>query len=424
MLLTCVGAGGQDIAKDAVFSEKEAFLMLPPTAISQGETVKLSWSDSGRYLLVLRRDEGITPALLKTFFTQAQPVPPAPAFSVGLWDARNSKFTEMWRQSSENGIVDFAWFAGTQSALIWLFSPRTQTLSLQRLDAQAGTMRPITEGFLAEAPPVVSLLRPVAAIHGMKVTEGRRGYEATLQFVDASGALSKALSRKGGEGAMWTSTGLYAYHGRLPQETKWTGIDPATMSEEELDLVPKPEFKPPAQNPVELASASQAISARDTSARLSPIWLRSIVRSKKQFALVCADAQAVELAPDLESIAYVSQGVTMVRPIVRVPRAMVEAAMEAAEKARLISNSKQVALAFLMYSMDHNDTLPGGADALSLIEPYLKNAGISDGFVYTFAGGDLTKVDRPAETILGYIQGPGGRAVAYVDGHVRWIKDP
>lgn len=28
-----------------------------------------------------------------------------------------------------------------------------------------------------------------------------------------------------------------------------------------------------------------------------------------------------------------------------------------------------------------------------------------------------------AETELGYVTGPGGRAVIYVDGHVKWVED-
>jgi prepilin-type processing-associated H-X9-DG protein len=53
----------------------------------------------------------------------------------------------------------------------------------------------------------------------------------------------------------------------------------------------------------------------------------------------------------------------------------------------------------------------------------VKNSSILEGFVYTFKGGKLSDVDKPAETVLGYIEGPGGRAVAYLDGHVKWVPN-
>jgi hypothetical protein len=43
--------------------------------------------------------------------------------------------------------------------------------------------------------------------------------------------------------------------------------------------------------------------------------------------------------------------------------------------------------------------------------------------VYTFGGGSLASIDAPAETIIGYVTGPGGRAAIYADGHVKWQND-
>jgi prepilin-type processing-associated H-X9-DG protein len=94
---------------------------------------------------------------------------------------------------------------------------------------------------------------------------------------------------------------------------------------------------------------------------------------------------------------------------------------ESASKAVAISDAKQVALAALMYAADYDDVLPANLGG-ELLEPYLKNGSIFDGFVFVFGGGDLKKVADPASTVLGYKDGPGGRAVAYLDGHVVWEK--
>lgn len=87
-------------------------------------------------------------------------------------------------------------------------------------------------------------------------------------------------------------------------------------------------------------------------------------------------------------------------------------------------NAKQAALASLMYGADYDDVLPGaGQDIQDILAPYTKNADILKDFVYVFTGGDMSKVEKPAETVLGYIRHRGGRAVAYLDGHVVWIPD-
>ena len=40
-----------------------------------------------------------------------------------------------------------------------------------------------------------------------------------------------------------------------------------------------------------------------------------------------------------------------------------------------------------------------------------------------YLGGKLNEVNNPAETELGYVTAPGGRAVLYANGHVVWKKE-
>jgi prepilin-type processing-associated H-X9-DG protein len=44
-------------------------------------------------------------------------------------------------------------------------------------------------------------------------------------------------------------------------------------------------------------------------------------------------------------------------------------------------------------------------------------------FVYTFWGGNLAEIKEPSKEVMGYVPGPGGRAVTYLDGHVKWVKN-
>lgn len=141
-------------------------------------------------------------------------------------------------------------------------------------------------------------------------------------------------------------------------------------------------------------------------------------------ALITAEAEYAELCPTKDGVLYITRGVALFRPILEVPKEMYLQAKAAAERAQAMSQAKQVALGLIMYSADHDDTLPSNAgNWQGDVAPYLKNDSLFSGFNYTFQGGDVTKIDRPAETELGYITVPGGRAVAYCDGHVRYIPD-
>jgi prepilin-type processing-associated H-X9-DG protein len=141
-------------------------------------------------------------------------------------------------------------------------------------------------------------------------------------------------------------------------------------------------------------------------------------------AMIDSNAPIAELSPAMNAVAYISQGVAMIRPVMQIPKDMYLNALAAAERTKYMSNAKQVALAALMYSADNDDNLPGkGANINDLLNPYSKNQEIFSGFVYSFGGGNLAKVDNPATTELGYITLNGGRVVAYLDGHVKWVPD-
>jgi len=104
----------------------------------------------------------------------------------------------------------------------------------------------------------------------------------------------------------------------------------------------------------------------------------------------------------------------------------------AAENTSSLSNAKQVALGLLMYSNDYDDVMPYAESTGAIVkvtQPYLKNVKIwwtTDNrrflFNHSLGGATSTEVERPAETILIYAEGPasdGKREVAFADGHAR-----
>ena len=140
-------------------------------------------------------------------------------------------------------------------------------------------------------------------------------------------------------------------------------------------------------------------------------------------AIISTDAGSGMVNSSGDYVAYVTDGALHVRGIAKMPRALYEQAMAAAKKAEIISNAKQAALAAIMFAADNDDNFPPSAGWQDRMSPYLKDSNLLNGFVYSLNGQNASSFDKPAESVLGYIKGPGGRAVAYVDGHVKWVND-
>lgn len=92
-------------------------------------------------------------------------------------------------------------------------------------------------------------------------------------------------------------------------------------------------------------------------------------------------------------------------------------------RTEIISRAKQAALALIIFASDNDDNLPGKEDWRDKIFPYSKNRSVIDMFNYTLGGGNLKQIENPSQTELGHMAGPGGRAIAYADGSVRWKPD-
>jgi hypothetical protein len=153
------------------------------------------------------------------------------------------------------------------------------------------------------------------------------------------------------------------------------------------------------------------------------------VNPKTERFLIAASADRTEVSPAGDAILYVNSEGAFVVGLLRTPKSVVEQARTAAERTKLLNNGKQIALAMIMWGQDHDDTLPGqGGDLKGTLTPYVRNDSIFGGadggaFVYSLNGGSFSGIKDPANTMMGYIAGPGGYAVVYADGHVKWSAE-
>ena len=141
-------------------------------------------------------------------------------------------------------------------------------------------------------------------------------------------------------------------------------------------------------------------------------------QKKYERAFITAEGSFPELLADLSAVLFSRDGALYAMPIASLDRLALEKFLSELAKKK----ARQVGLGLIMYCQDHDENFPHDpASVKEAISPYIKNNDVFADFVYTYSGPlNSSKLAKPAETVLGYIPSPGGRAVVYGDGHVKW----
>ena len=141
-------------------------------------------------------------------------------------------------------------------------------------------------------------------------------------------------------------------------------------------------------------------------------------------AKLCMAKSFARISPASDCVAYMDAGALLIRDIKPIDAAMAKAAAAKNAKLKAMSDAKMSALGLIICASDMDGVLPGIEGWEAKVLPYTLDGDMLKNFNYTFKGGNLSGIDNPATTELGFTVGPGGRAVAYCDGHVRWIPNP
>ena len=131
-----------------------------------------------------------------------------------------------------------------------------------------------------------------------------------------------------------------------------------------------------------------------------------------------------QFSPTGDSVAYLDAGALLIRDIKPIDSALARKLALNSAKEKAMKDAKQAALGLLMCASDMDDVFPGQEGWESKVNPYCLDPDLLKNFNYTFKGGNISGIESPATTEMGFTVGPGGRAVAYVDGHVKWIPNP
>ncbi len=435
VLILLLAQGSGDLRRTMAAGAKDAVLMAAPETVCGAEARELHWTATGRNLVVVRVS-GIPSAKDAAAMIGGKPVRTQMRNEVLAWNLQTRRARTLLTLPAETSSIDDVQpVSGTDNVLVTVSERRVapdgvqvgETRSINLFSADAGTSVRLSalteddEGFeIAEASPK----RPLIALRRYRPA----AKSASVRFYGAGGKVSPAFTLPPRADLVFDAGGMPGYllppnrppNGQRPR-FQMRRIDPVTGqagATVDYPLVDEKEAVLP-------FAAQDMVSVGGDPKVAAPIILLEVAGGKEgESGVVSTDGIKPLVSPKLDAVAYVSQGSAMVRPLATVPRALYDNAKREAEKAVVMNNAKQIGLGLMMYAADMDDVLPGqNDDVRKTIEPYVKNNRLFEGFTYTFGGGAMTSIDKPAETELGFVNGPGGRAVIYADGHVKWRPD-
>jgi hypothetical protein len=336
----------------------------------------------------------------------------------------------------QTAVTGFAWLPGSDVVLVavtQLVDPETVRTRVVRVAAFRGAVEEIAtvEG---EVGIFASPTAPLAVLAFAQGEEMSR----TVRLMGASGPPSGPLRLAPHRMIAWSAARPVAY--QFGQERNYAALDFAGGRELPLSAPPPLDRSAPPQSAVLEAVTTESLASKP-SPTFRSAWLQPAdaeasrpdsrpmrplpLRPALDHALVAHEASWVEVSPAGDGVAYIGQGVLMYRPLLRMSREAYQGALEAELRLAAIEKAKQSATAIHIFAADNDGALPAAsAEFLKQIEPYLRNREVLEGFVYTFPGGNLGAISDPANTELGYVRVPGGRAVAFADTSVRFVPDP
>jgi len=125
-----------------------------------------------------------------------------------------------------------------------------------------------------------------------------------------------------------------------------------------------------------------------------------------------------------ELVVYYDAGALLLREIKPVDIQLAKSAVDEALRQKLLKKAKTVGIALMLYAADWDDVMPGQENWQTDVLPYTKDAELLKEFNYTFRGGNIAEIKNPESIEMGFVLGPNGRAVVYLDGHTKWVSNP
>lgn len=403
--------------RHVVFVGRDVVFVAPRQMVAPPQVAMAEWSPSGRYLVAVT---------VQARWKDWQSEPEVLGWVATVWDNARQQAKQVGKGAAGDQLEQFHWLGRSESAVALVLHrigpPEEEQFQrlLVLLNAPQASLKTLTT-VSAEVDLVVSPVAPIAILVGTGAVRLLRADGTLSDSIPLPVDVTNALRYGKRE---WSRDGRQLFWQDLPNG-EWHVLDLTTGTVTPSASPPQGQ-RQPAEQPqaLRIRVMGQAVGTGEYQAQTKALWLEG----EKSRALVCADVEFAKLSPRGDAVFYVTQGAGFVAPLLRAPREVYEQARREAEQTAIIANAKQIALALLMYVQDYDERFPpGNMDIQSVLMPYVKNEMIFNfpgtNFVYLMDGQTLQSIDRPAETMVGYIQAPGGRAVIWADGHVTWQSE-
>jgi len=434
VLLTLFAAAGSAFAGQqggptAIAGKEKAWMLLSPKFVAEGECADMAWSHDGRFLLVNRTHMDVTPKFIQQSLSKSPNLtPPNYLGEVIVFSLETGKSRVIQKYDAAKTRYQGRWL-GTGSSIFFVLTSNEDVMSSGYISSADGDLRKLNIG--EDVNYVDFLSCPTRAEMAVNVHSASKGI--MLMRFNSSGPVGSPVKTSSGSepvgylknGNEILFTGYRKVASPASSDAKAKRQEAFFEAVNVLTGVSRMSSKAEYQTLFEAEEPELSVDAKpvQVDAKLKPLT-PALFRAGDEIALIAGDVTRAVPNRQMTGVAYCSQGMVFVRPMAEMPLAAYLEAKEAADRTVIISNAKQVALGLLLYGADNDDNLPSNQGKWQdLVYPYLKNRSLMDGFVMVFKGGNMLTVADPANTVMGYIPGKGGRAVAYVDGHVKWIKN-
>ncbi|MGQ9791157.1 MAG: hypothetical protein ACUVR7_10910 [Armatimonadota bacterium] len=399
------------VGRDVVFVAPRQMVALPQVAMAE-------WSPSGRYLVAVT---------VQARWKDWQSEPEVLGWVASVWDNTRQQVRQVGKGVAGDQLEQFHWLGRSESAVALVLRrigpPEEEQFQrvLVLLNAPQASLKTLAT-VSAETSLIVSPVAPMAILVDNGVVRLLRADGTSSDSMPLPVDVTNALRYGRRE---WSRDGRQLFWQDLPNGD-WHTLDLTTGTITSSASPPQGQEQPAEQpkQALRIRVMAQSVGTGEYQAQTNALWLEG----EKSRALVCADVEFAKLSPRGDALFYVTQGAGFVAPLLRAPREVYEQARREAEQTVIVTNARQIALALLMYVQDYDERFPmGSMNIQSVLMPYLKNETVFNfpgtNFVYLMDGQPLQSIDRPAETMVGYIQAPGGRAVIWADGHVTWQSE-
>jgi prepilin-type processing-associated H-X9-DG protein len=422
-----------DVA-NAVVADKFAYVLGEPFSIISGKSVQMEWRGDGKKLLIVRERSDLR--------THA-PI----GADVVVWDSNSKQTRTLWTSKKAGQLVDNLVWMGNSNRIVGQIADGESTGAIIAFDVDSGTSKNIGD-FGANVMLFGSANVPYVLIDKFS---RERGNPNELSLMDVSFNVRKFTSLPPRTGfPEWSSDGKKILFTSFAREPKGGELPIGTYSIDLLGGNPQKvgdlDFDSSQEIALKVVDAATSVRSTDprtemlldsqvktTGPRPTPVpkFTRSWALSglvliptdgTESAALITADGRDPVLATSLTGVAYNSQGSVMARSITRIDLASYLTLKAAADRQAAMMNSKMASLALVMFSADMDGSFPQQSGWADTVMPYSRDRNVLANFNYTFAGGTIPE-GKESETMLGFSQGPGGRAIAYADGHVVWEAD-